>query len=115
MTMLLLSRNRLTSWSSFDGLLLLEELDISENAISRLSGLTTLKKLKRLKVGSNQLAFLLPETFKGLDQLELLSLQKNLLEDLPLGIFKDLGALKSLDLAENLLTEVKNTKIYALL
>src|SRR5882757_4217519 len=75
---LLLSNNGLTAWENFGGLRLsLEELDLTGNRLHYLGSLKALKKLRTLKLGSNELVTLENTTFSGLRSLVQLTLSQN--------------------------------------
>jgi len=50
-----LSRNKLVEWINFDGLINLEDLDLTGNSIETLGSFRSLRKLKRLKLVFHEL------------------------------------------------------------
>lgn len=85
------------------------EVDLSGNNLTILDG--ELKKywpnLQNLKLSCNQIKYISPGFFSGLDQLTSLTLKKNALTSLSAFMGCDLPALERVDLSDNVLIEFK--------
>lgn len=132
-----LSHNQLAdqlTGDSFKGLLTLQRLDLSSNAINKppweaLNSMTSLQYLFmqdnnltvlgrasfghlptifELDLSSNRIAEVEPQAFKGMQQLIYLSLRDNELRRITNEAFKGLVALRSLDLSYNYLERIDN-------
>lgn len=75
---LMLGDNNIKEIAHMEGLLGLEELDLSHNAIQRIQNLSTLRKLKKLDLSGNQIRNI--EFLNSLVNLEQLDLQQNAIE-----------------------------------
>ncbi|XP_058250056.1 carboxypeptidase N subunit 2 [Hemibagrus wyckioides] len=78
----------------------LHELNLSSNQLSTVDT-SRLSKLKKLDLGLNQITDLSLDTFKGNLQLQILSLQGNMISKLDPGIFSHLDNLEEVNLRDN--------------
>lgn len=83
----------------------LEELDLSDNEISQIRGLTPLRRLRMLNLSANRITLI--EGLETLARLEELDLSVNTIERIPASI-KHLVALKTLKLHSNKLTTLRD-------
>ncbi|CAI5794339.1 reticulon-4 receptor-like 1 [Podarcis lilfordi] len=102
-----LSNNHLLSCMvqpmAFSGLLLLDELILTNNSLDilRRSWFSEMPILSKLFLGANRIAYLPPRTFESLAKLDELVVSSNLIQYLPMDTFYGLPLLTKLDLSSN--------------
>ncbi|GAA6037397.1 hypothetical protein JCM8097_008549 [Rhodosporidiobolus ruineniae] len=102
---LLVASNRLTSLTSFQHLIRLERLDLSNNQLDSVQQLACLVHLRELKANGNRISDL--AGLDGLDSLVKVSLKGNALEEVDFGKTK-WSRLETLHLARNQISVVRN-------
>lgn len=100
-----LSFNKIKHIKNVDQLVHLKNLYFVQNKISEIENLSTLKKLVNLELGGNRISEILPDSFKGLENLEELWLGKNSIKRLI--NLSPLKSLKILSIQANRLTEIE--------
>ena len=90
---------------SFEGLVALEYLDLSDNKLRSLpaAAIGRLPSLKRFKADYNRIGSVNAELMSSAPNLEELSLAYNIIRDVPVGTFDDLDFLKIVNLYGNML------------
>ncbi|XP_032994108.1 reticulon-4 receptor-like 1 [Lacerta agilis] len=88
---------------AFSGLLLLDELILTNNSLDilRRSWFSEMPILSKLFLGANRIAYLPPRTFESLAKLDELVVSSNLIQYLPMDTFYGLPLLTKLDLSSN--------------
>lgn len=101
-----LSNNEITEINASEICDLIETIDLSSNKIKSVS-FENLKNLKQIYLSKNALVSMEEaSTFKNLDKLHLLKLNKNKIKLLNKDIFKKLDSLSEIDLSDNALSTI---------